>query len=261
MWHNSTATFYKVVAIVIALAIVIAAPGAWLIGLLVGWAGWAIAGDAGSSTRSDERAARQRVLDAAKQEYDRLVERTNKETGPGGFNARRSELSKLKDELEALPRMEQEELNRLHATAQERQKEKFLNTCSIDRASIPGVGQARKAALRSFGIETAADVTKSQVMQVRGFGESLARAVVDWRRSCERQFQFNPAAAVSTSDRDAVRSRFAAKRISLERVLAAGPGELQQFRQRAANQLATLTPQLQEAAKKLAQAQADLGIL
>jgi DNA-binding helix-hairpin-helix protein with protein kinase domain len=98
-------------------------------------------------------------------------------------------------------------------------------------------------------------------MQVRGFGECLTRAVVDWRRSCERQFQFNPAAAVSQSDRDAVRVKFAAKRIALERTLAAGPGELQQFRQRAASQMAILTPQLQDAARKLAQAQADLGLL
>jgi DNA-binding helix-hairpin-helix protein with protein kinase domain len=258
---EGTATFYKLVAVVIAVAIVFAAPGAWFLGMLVGWAGWAMAGGAGSSKRNEERAARKSVADAAAQEYERLVARAKKEAGPEGFHARRAELSKMKDELEALPRAEQEELNRLHATAQERQKEKFLNSCFIDRASIPGVGVARKAALRSFGIETAADVTRSQVMQVRGFGECLTRAVVDWRRSCERQFQFNPAAAVSQSDRDAVRVKFAAKRIALERTLAAGPGELQQFRQRAASQMAILTPQLQDAARKLAQAQADLGLL
>jgi DNA-binding helix-hairpin-helix protein with protein kinase domain len=258
---EGTLTFYKLVAVAIAVAIVFAFPGAWLIGLLVGWAGWAMAGQAGSSKRNMERAARKSVADAAKQGYDLLVERAKKEAGPEGFHARRAELSKMKDELEALPRAEQEELNRLHATAQERQKERFLNTCFIDRANIPGVGPARKAALRSFGIETAADVTRSQVMQVRGFGESLTRAIVDWRLSCERQFQFNPAAAVSEGDRDAVRAKFAAKRIALERALAAGLNELQHFGQRAAWQLAKLAPQLQDAARKLAQAQADLGLL
>jgi DNA-binding helix-hairpin-helix protein with protein kinase domain len=258
---EGTALYLRAVAVAIAVAIVVAAPDAWFFGLLVGWAGWAMAGDAGSTKRNEVRAARQRVVSAANQEYDRLVARAKKEAGPDGFHARRSELSKLKNELEALPRAEQEELNRLHATAQERQKEKFLNTFFIDRASIPGVGSTRKAALRSFGIETAADVTRSQVVQVHGFGESLTRAVVDWRRSCERQFRFNPAAAVSQSDQDAVRSKFAAKRIALERALVVGHGELQQFRQRAASQLVTLKPQLEEAAKKLAQAQADLSIV
>ncbi|TXC66048.1 helix-hairpin-helix domain-containing protein [Piscinibacter aquaticus] len=254
-------TFYRLVAVAIAVAIAFAAPGGWVLGLLVGWAGWVMAGGAGSAKRNEERAARKSFADAAEQEYDRPVARAKKEAGPEGFHARRAELAKMKDELEGLPRAEQDELNRLHATAQERQKERFLNTCFIDRANIPGVGPARKAALRSFGIETAADVSRSQVMQVRGFGESLTRAVVDWRRSCERQFQFNPAAAVSQSDRDAVRAKFAAKRIALERTLVAGPGELQQFRQRAASQLVTLTPQLEAAARKVAQAQADLGLL
>lgn len=254
---EGTVTFYRFVVVAIAIAVIFAAPKAWFFALLGGWFGWAMAGGAGSSERAAERSTRKSALDAASQEYERLAERAKKEAGPEGFHARKAELARMKDELEALPRAEQEKLNQLHATAQERQKQKFLNTCFIDRATIPGVGPARKAALRSFGIETAADVTKGQVMQVRGFGESLTRAVLDWKRSCERQFQFNPAAAVSQADRDAVRAKFAAKRISLERTLAAAPAELQQFRQRAATQAAVLMPQLQAAAQKLAQAQAD----
>ena len=200
---------------------------------------------------------RQRSLDAARQEYERIAERAKMEAGPEGFHARKAELSRLKDELEALPRSEQEALNQLHATAQERQKQKFLSICFIDRANIPGVGPTRTTALRSFGIETAADVSMTRVMQVRGFGESLTRAVLDWKRSCERQFQFNPAAAISQSDRDAVRAKFAAKRIALESMLTAAPAELQKFGQRAAAQVAALTPRLQAAAQKLAHAQAD----
>lgn len=258
---EGTITFYRLGVVAIAIAVLFIAPQAWFLALLGGWFGWAMAGGAGSSERDAERSVRRSALDAARQEYERLVERAKKEAGPEGFYARRAELSKLKNELEALPQAEQEELNRLHATAQERQKEKFLDSCFIDRASIPGVGPARKAALRSFGIETAADVNRSRVMQVRGFGEGLTRAMVDWRLSCERRFQFNPATAVTQGDRDAVRAKFAAKRVALERTLATGPGELQQYQQRAASQLAVLTPQLQDAARKLAQAQADFSLL
>ncbi len=236
---------------------VLAAPKAWFFALLGGWFGWAMAGSVGSGERAAERSKRKSAVDTATQEYERLAGQAKKEAGPEGFNARRAELARMKDELAALPRAEQEELNQLHATAQERQRQKYLDTCFIDRATIPGVGPARKVALRSFGIETAADVTKGQVMQVRGFGEGLTRAVLDWKRSCERQFQFNPAAAVSQADKDAVRAKFAAKRIAFERTLAAAPAELQQFRQRASNRAGSLMPQLQAAAQKLAQAQAD----
>lgn len=258
---EGTVTFFRFVIVAIAIAVVFAAPKLWFLALLGGWFGWTIVGGAGSSERAAERSTRKNALDTARQEYERLAERARKEAGPEGFHARKEELARVKDELAALPRAEQEELNQLRSTAHERQKQKFLNTCFIDRATIPGVGPARKAALRSFGIETAADVTNLRVMQVRGFGESLVRSVLDWRRSCERQFQFNPAAALSQADRDAVRAKFAAKRIAMERTLAAGPVELQLFRQRASTHVAGLMPQLQSAAQALAQAQADYAAI
>lgn len=258
---DGTITFYRLVAVAIAIGIIVAVPGVWFIALIVGWAGWAMASNAGASKRVTEMATRRSAMEAARQQYDRLVERAKIEAGPEGFHARRAELAKLKEELKSLPRAEEEEIDKLHATAHDRQKQKFLDTCFIDNASIPGVGPARKAALRSFGIETAADVSKSQVMQVRGFGESRTRAVLDWKASCERRFRFNPAVAVSQSDRDAVRVRFAAKCVSIERRLAGAPAELQQLRQRAAVQLASLQPSLEAAAHKLAQAHADLSLL
>lgn len=258
---EGTITFYRLVVVAIAIAVVFAAPKAWFFTLLGGWFGWAMAGGAGSSERNAERSKRKSALEAARQECEHLAERAKKEAGPEGFHARKSELSRIKDELESLPRTEQEELTQLHANAQERQKQKFLNTCFIDRATISGVGPARKAALRSFGIETAADVSKGHVMQVRGFGESLTRAVLDWKQSCERQFRFNPAAAVSQADRDAVRAKFAAKRIAIERTLVAAPAELQQLRHRVSAQASALMPQVQAAVQKLAQAQADYSAL
>lgn len=153
--------------------------------------------------------------------------------------------------------MEKNEIDHLHATAHERQKQKFLERFFIDQANIPGVGTARKAALRSFGIETAADVSSHAVKQVRGFGDGLTRAVLDWKSSCARQFQFNPATAVSQSDRNSVRMKFISRKNSIERTLAEAPRELHEFRTRAASRLATLMPAVVAAAQKYAQAQVD----
>lgn len=253
--------FYKLIAVAVAIAIIIAAPIAWFLGLLAGWIGWTIATNAGSSERSAEFAKRSSALEVAKQEYDRLVQRAEKEAGPKGFHIRKAELAKLKDELENLPREEKQEIDRLHSTAHERQKQRFLETCFIDNAIIPGVGSARKAALRSFGIETAADVTRNRVMQVRGFGVTFTRAVLDWKATCERRFRFNPAAAISRTDRDTLCAKFATKRMTLERILDAAPAELQQFSQRATERFASLRPQLEVSAMNLAKAQADLSLL
>lgn len=253
--------FYRLVVVAIVFAIIVAAPGAWFLALPAGWAGWTMAGSAGSSERAAEKMKRRAAYESAKKAYDQLTERAKKEAGPEGFHARKVALAKMREELEGLPHAEKRELDKLHSTAHERQKQKYLDTCFIDSASISGVGVARKAALRSFGIETAADVTKNRVMQVRGFGESLTRAVLDWRASCERRFRFNPAAAVSQSDRNLVRAKYAAKRTALEHSLAAAPAELQQFRQRATSRRTTLQPQLEAAARRLAQTNADLTLL
>lgn len=254
-------TFYRLLAVGIGIAIAVAAPKAVLWGIVVGAIGWLMASGAGSSERAAERSRRSVAQQAAKKEYDELVERVQRDAGPAGFQAKRAELSKLRDEHQALPQAEKQELDRLHSTAHDRQKQKFLDTCFIDSASIPGVGPARKTALRSFGIETAADVSRSKVMQVRGFGDSLTRAVTDWKASCERRFVFNAANAVSAADRDAVRAKFGARKVTIEAALMRGAGELQGFRQRAASQMAVVQPQLEAAARRLAQAEKDLSVL
>jgi DNA-binding helix-hairpin-helix protein with protein kinase domain len=190
-----------------------------------------------------------------------LVERIQREVGPQAFLAKRTVLEKLRNEHQGLPEAERLALLQLDSTARERQKQKFLNTCFIENATISGVGPARKAALRSFGIETAADISRNKVMQIQGFGESLTRAMTDWRASCERRFVFNAATAVTDADRQAVRSSIAARRNSIEAALNNGPSELQNLVRHAAMQRPKLSPLLDDAARKLAQAEKDLSVL
>ena len=123
------------------------------------------------------------------------------------------------------------------------------------------MGPARKTALKSFGIETAADVTKNAVMQVRGFGPNLTRAVLDWRASCERRFQFNPNLAVTDNDRNAVRAKHAVRKKSLEPQLSAGAAELTSYTSMAKNRLDQLRMQAETAARVLAQTRADLAMI
>jgi DNA-binding helix-hairpin-helix protein with protein kinase domain len=258
---EGTIMAYRLLAVGIGIAIAALASNMTFWGLVVGVVGWFIAGSVGSSGRDAEKARRSKVRLAAKQEYEELVERAQRDAGPAVFQARRAELSKLRDEYQALPQAEKQELDKLHSTAEARQKKRFLDTCFIDSASISGVGPTRKAALRSFGIETAADVSRSKVMQVRGFGEGLTRAVTDWKASCERRFVFNAATAVSAADRDAVRAKFGARKVGIEAAMMRGAGELQSFKQRATSHLAGLQIQLETAARKLAQAEKDLSVV
>lgn len=258
---QGTIGFYKILVAIMVIVFISIAPGAWFIALIAGFIGWGVADSAGSGPRNEERARRKTTRDTAQQEFNNLVERLQKEAGPEGFLAKRIVLLKLYEEYTTLPQIEKQELDKLHSTAHERQKTKFLDSHFIDSANIPGVGAARKTALRSYGIETAADVNRHRIRQIHGFGEALTRAIMDWKASCERKFVFNPQNAVSEADKNAVRVKIASRKKSLESSLNAGAPELMRFKQQAASRQAALTPQLQQAAKTLAQADKDLSLL
>ncbi len=146
-----------------------------------------IIGSLTSKAYKAEIQQRREAFNRAKMDYDHLVNQIQQLGGLEGFIAKRAMLEKMKDEILGLPEKEKRALAALHDTARERQKQKFLEGFFIDVASIPGVGPARKAALRSFGIETAADVTRRGVKQVKGFGDHINQAVISWKASCERR--------------------------------------------------------------------------
>lgn len=259
--QEGTITFWRVVIVGIAIWLFTVIPGAWFLVLGGAWWAWAAVGDLGGSERKAERTKRQAAKDAAQQQYDQIVSRIRQEISPEAFAKKKQDLARLRDEYQQLPEREKAELANLHATAEARQKRQFLERHFIDGATISGVGPAKKTALRSFGIETAADVTWAKVFAVKGFGEVLTRAVVDWQKACERRFVFNPRIAVTDADKNAVRAQIAIRKRTLEITLNAGTAELQRVRQEMANKASTLTPLLQAACQKLAQAQADLNAI
>jgi DNA-binding helix-hairpin-helix protein with protein kinase domain len=135
---EGTITFYRLLVVGIVVAVAVAAPKAWFLWLIAGFFGWTMSGSAGASERTAERNRRKAIQQSAKQEYDHLIEQAKKEVGPEGFLAKRSDLVKLRDEYQSLHQIEKQELDKLHSTAQERQKQKFLDGCYIDSANITG---------------------------------------------------------------------------------------------------------------------------
>lgn len=235
--------------------------GGWFFFLVAGMYLWAFTDKKASAPRRSEQVRRRTAADTAQREFTRWVGLANHDLKATQYEERREELRALRKEYEGLPHTEQKTIDQLSVTAHSRQLERYLRGCFIDSATISGVGPARKSALRSFGIETAADVEWDRVSQVRGFGESLTRAVVDWRARCERKFTYNPNKAVTPEDRRAVQAKFAKRKAELEKLLSQGPGELQRLRRLAMTQQTHLQSQLMLSAKKLAQAKMDLSLM
>lgn len=222
---------------------------------------WLIIDVVFSKQLREEKKHRTELLEMAEREYESLVTMAEKQAGLKGFQEKKEEFVRLCKELESLPLLETEEMKKFHSTAKERQKKKYLENCFIDSADIPGVGPMRKAALRSFGIETAADVSRNRIMQIRGFGEKLSREVENWKNRCERSFVFNPAVGVTEEDRNNIRLKYASKRASIENRLAVAPMQLSQYSQQAQKNYDEYKGKLRLAALKLAQAKINHSIV
>lgn len=250
---------YRALVVVLAVGLTVAFPMAWILTVIGGFIAYSNVGSSAKKRREAEIARRRKTLSNAEYELEALVEQLKTDAGPEAFQQKKRELRGYRHEYEQLPNKEKQELDALTASAEERQREKFLLTCFIDTADIPGLGPSRKAALRSFGIETAADVTKPKVMRVQGFGESRTRAVLDWRASCERRFRFNPATAVTDADKNAVKMKIHQRRVALEALLSSGAAVLKSFRDSASLRINGAQDKLTTLATDVEQARLDLA--
>jgi DNA-binding helix-hairpin-helix protein with protein kinase domain len=74
------------------------------------------------------------------------------------FDDQLSALRDLRMQFEGLPQKRLQALHRLEADKYRQQLHAHLDHCRISPARIKGIGDARKATLQSYGIETAADI-------------------------------------------------------------------------------------------------------
>lgn len=173
------------------------------------------------------------------------------------FQVRRRELEAKKSQYENLPSVRQRKLHQLENEVYQRQLEKYLDGYRIDKARINGIGHARMITLRSYGIETAADVTSTAVLAVHGFGPSYTAKLLAWRDSIERKFVFDSRRGVDPADRQMIEREMASTRTKLEQDLRAGSVELRRISDQSKASRSALLVTADVAAKSRAQAEAD----
>ena len=76
------------------------------------------------------------------------------------------------------------------------QRAQFLASFRIEGAKLANIGPARCAVLRSWGIDTAADVDETKSADIPGFGKNLTDTLVVWRDMRNRGFVYMPAPVV-----------------------------------------------------------------
>jgi DNA-binding helix-hairpin-helix protein with protein kinase domain len=146
-----------------------------------------------------------------------------------GFLTQRNLASDIIRQFQALQGEESRRLAELKVRQQEAQLTAFLECFYIDHpgTKIKGVGNGRKVVLRSYGIETAADVVQHRIQQISGFGPKLTGDIVAWRKSLERRFVFNPNQPINPADIATVKAQIVGQQIELEKKLRTAHSDLQ----------------------------------
>jgi DNA-binding helix-hairpin-helix protein with protein kinase domain len=205
---------------------------------------------------TEKRSEVGRALAAAKLEWDHALNRWRKGASQQAFAEKRKSLEQARAELADLPNERRRRLAKLEAERESRQRQRYLDRFRIDRAKIRGIGSGRTSMLASYGIETAADVDDSAILQIPGFGPMLTTELVRWRREHERNFRFNPAEPIDRRDVDAIDRDLEARRQSLLSALRQGPDALRWLSHEITAARPRLLPVLEQAwtALKIAEA-------
>jgi DNA-binding helix-hairpin-helix protein with protein kinase domain len=169
-----------------------------------------------------------------------------------------ADLRKAYDRHCGLERERQTEMQRLEHDKRQVQLDNFLRGELLSRAKIPGIGNARRQRLLSFGIGSAFDVRRN--LNISGFGPTNMSHLWNWRIQCEARFRYQPLLPIPPTEIQRVNLRIAAIRSDLEATLRNGHTALVNLSAATQARHLQLTGQLQIAAARRAQAQADCQI-
>ncbi len=194
--------------------------------------------------------------------WDEALEQWRQRLGIGSLQTLRGDLEKAVHEYRSLGSAKAQAIERLKTERRSRQLHDYLDQFLIQRASIAGIGPAKTVTLASFGIESAADITRPAILGVPGFGPATADKLLTWRSSHERRFVYNPAPLpADIQAQTKAEAEFTAKAASLAKRISGGKLEITQLANTFRQRLATDNSGLTEIAVKRAQLEVDLKFL
>lgn len=193
-------------------------------------------------------AATHDVFVRAEETWQALVRDWQAQPAAPDFSDKRQAIEGLKARLDALIPERKARIKALAKTiTQAEQRARYLEQFRIEDAGLYNMGPARRAVLRSWGIETAAEIDEAKLADVPGFGRNLTDRLVNWRDGLERRFRFDPIAAADPLEVRKVDREIAVKRMELMRDLRIRIVGLENQARRILDDRATLWKRLETA--------------
>ena len=136
------------------------------------------------------------------------------------FTQPRQAIEALKAKLDGLaPERAARLITLAKPVSEAEQRARYLGQFRIEGAGLYNIGAARAAVLRSWGIDTAADIHDAKISEIPGFGRNLTDRLVNWRDGLERKFTFEPLAVTDPLDVQKIDRELAARRTRLMKEL------------------------------------------
>ena len=185
-------------------------------------------------------------------------------TGPAASHEQEKlaeEARRLIRQYSILPTNMTRDIDRLKSDQERLQRREYLRRFPIEMCHAQGIGIGRKSALRSFGIETAADIDENKVMNIPGFGDAYTTYLRAWRDDLEKGFRFDPSKSVSPQDEARVSNQYQQLVTSLESQLQQKLFELKSGAHRVNQELQTYEERLRKLEARWELAHANLKAL
>jgi DNA-binding helix-hairpin-helix protein with protein kinase domain len=169
------------------------------------------------------------VLVQAEQAWQAVVQDWQVEAQAPDLSGERRPIEDLKAKIDALAPERDARLRALaRPVAEAEQRARYLGQFRIEDARLYNLGPARCAVLRSWGIDTAADVTPAKVAEIPGFGRNLTDRIVNWADGLQRQFRFEAGSTVDPLEVQKLDRELAGRRIKLMKELRTAIGALEE---------------------------------
>jgi DNA-binding helix-hairpin-helix protein with protein kinase domain len=184
-------------------------------------------------------------------------------TAVNKFFQKKAELSALKAKYCDIDLQQKNEWQQLQQRAREFQLKNYLDNSFIEAVPTIGgiVGPTLKAALISFGIETASDIEEERLEQLpkgSGFGVKRINALLEWRKEVELKFKFDARTGVPKQEKHNFESKFQQMLYPIQQLLLNGHHELENIKQSADAELVKIYAKIIKHLRYVHQVEADL---
>ncbi len=213
----------RIICAVGAIALFLFVPNLWLLSLGLG--AYAVFGGR-EVTEAKATPLRQTLLEVQRRWNDEIIA-WQKRIGVDEFLRLQQQLQVAREEYISLDAQKRKEIEKYKGQRRQRQLLAFLDNFQIRDSKIKGIGPAKQAALASYGVDTAADITIAKVRSVPGIGNAIAQDLLKWQAACERRFVYSEAPnQADTQEFANISVKYATKAASLRRALSGGPTNL-----------------------------------